>query len=448
MTPFRLTLAKALPAGEHWITIHPHGTGVNAAGEDMTGRHVLIDGDGRIIGGSVPRSAHGQHITNWWKTDQGHAEPALSRHLREHGREHTLTPRTFLLPNQYSTPRASHEIRMGHGHQTQEVRNLTTRRGTHEETLPGHLAVRARSGDRYWLDSAFADKDALKEAGARWDGDNRSWYAPNRAVLHRILADAAHFPHVTIDARAVDAYETPEAPETRRTPGPDLPALSGTPKQVAWAEEIREKILQRDGAEIERLMQAPGRPDLTPAQREQVAAIHEAVRAWWDAIQQQPTARWWIDHRDAAWMIEASQVAREAAHSVRKGYFTTGYGEGRAPAKTPDAGKRRHPTARIDAATHEESLPTIRLHGFTPNVAWALLRRAGYRLRITEGQAMLPGQTTIRVSADGAITLVGAQAARYAAWFNRQLRDMVDWAGQIDGKQDVSSIRAHGGHFS
>jgi hypothetical protein len=106
-----------------------------------------------------------------------------------------------------------------------------------------------------------------------------------------------------------------------------------------------------------------------------------------------------------------------------------------------------HQTAAIDASTSEESLPTIRLNGFTPNVIWALLRRTGYTLRITDGQAMLPGQTTVRVTSDGATTLQGPKAATYAAWFNRHLRDMVDWAGQIDGKQEVSSIRSHGGHF-
>ncbi|NMP20756.1 hypothetical protein [Sulfobacillus harzensis] len=134
--------------------------------------------------------------------------------------------------------------------------------------------------------------------------------------------------------------------------------------------------------------------------------------------------------------------------SIRKGYLTTAYGEGRAPKKTPDAGKARHQLASISGDTTEESLPTIRLNGFTPNVAWALLRRAGYILRITEGQAMLPGQTTIRVSSEGVITLQGPKAATYAEWFNAQLKNMVDWAGQIDGKQEVSSIRSHGGHFS
>ena len=54
---FPLRKAQALPAGQHWITIHPNGVGANAEGEPVKGRHVLIDGDGRIVGGAVPKSA-------------------------------------------------------------------------------------------------------------------------------------------------------------------------------------------------------------------------------------------------------------------------------------------------------------------------------------------------------------------------------------------------------
>jgi hypothetical protein len=146
------------------------------------------------------------------------------------------------------------------------------------------------------------------------------------------------------------------------------------------------------------------------------------------------------------WSAPTVQKSSRLIFPLTKGFLTTAYGEGRAPAKTPDAGKRWHQTARIDATTTEESVPTVRLNGFTPNVAWALLRRAGYRLAITDGRAMLPGQTTITVR-ENVITLQGRKAAAYAQWFQRQLRDMVDWAGQVDGKQDVSSIRSHGGQL-
>ena len=136
------------------------------------------------------------------------------------------------------------------------------------------------------------------------------------------------------------------------------------------------------------------------------------------------------------------------AFPMTKGYFTDNYGEGHAPKKTPDAGKSRHQQASINGDTTEESLPTVRLNGFTPNSVWTLLRQAGYTLRIEGGRAMLPGQTTVRVTPNGAVTITGPKAAAYARWLEGRLDGMVEWAGQIDGKQEVTSIRGHGGHFS
>lgn len=399
----------------------------------MKGRHVLIDGDGKIVGGAVPKSAQGKHITNWWKQEKQTEEPGLSRYLREQEREHTLEPTSWTTHRgggEFDTHQ-SHVITVGHGHQTHTVRN-TTYRGTHEETRPGHLAVNAAPDGRWTFDSAFQDKDVLKRHGATWNAQGRYWETDKPEVLHRILADDREFPHVTISGKAVHRYDHgPSRPQP--TPEPvrsNLPDLQGSPKQVAWAEKIRDQKLRAIHEEWAEW------PKSDPAKR---AKIEEVMAK----VEQENTARWWIDHREEdlfGWVIRT-------AKRVAKGYLTTAYGEGRAPTKTPDAGKRLHQTAAIDATTSEESLPTIRLNGFTPNVIWALLRRAGYRLRITEGRAMLPGQTTVAVNRDGVTTLQGPKAAAYAAWFNTHLRDMVDWAGQIDGKQEVSSIRSHGGHF-
>ncbi len=593
MSVLAFALHKSQESGEHWITIHPHGKGANANGEEMPGRHVLIDGDGRIVGGAVPQSAQGKHITSWWKKDQGHDEPALSRHLREHGRAHSLTPMATMVldANRHPTPQPSHRILIGEGHQTHEVKNFRSR-GTHDETAPGHLRiVRGNQPGTYLLDSAYADKDALKADGAKWDPQAKMWVAPNQDVLHRVLADDQHFPHVTIHEAAVHAYG-PQGPAEASAPAqepsskpalPDghaLPALQGTPKQVAWAEELRSQHMADIREVADRVLKGKMKDGLSPEQQAQAQQNLHLTQKWLAQHERQTSARWWIDHREAPdgywwrdlkrfvsavpplaqldalqqqmdtelsqhpngrrraqqWLnavrdghlynldafkgssfaprtidvelpvpnsagfttmaVPVTDAVAKTAEAVRraeipgvsrqwvealsafirahhlavkppdlriqkavgrgtilafpvtKGYLTTAYGEGRAPSKTPDAGKRVHQQAAITGETTEESLPTLCLNGFTPNVAWALLRRAGYRLRITDGAAMLPGQTTIHVSSEGVITLRGAKAARYAAWFNAQLKDMVDWAGQIDGKQEVTSIRGHGGAFS
>src|SRR4051794_8076742 len=40
--------------------------------------------------------------------------------------------------------------------------------------------------DRLWLDVPYAEKDAAKSAGARWDPDQRRWYAPQVALLPKL----------------------------------------------------------------------------------------------------------------------------------------------------------------------------------------------------------------------------------------------------------------------
>ncbi len=440
-----LVLAKS-DAGEHWITIHPHGKGANANGEDMPGRHVLIDGDGRIVGGAVPKSAQGKSISNWWKTDQGHDEPALSQHLREQGRTHTLTPmQTFVLDeNSHPVPHTSHQITMGEGHQTQEVRNRTTR-GTHPETAPGHLRVQGGANGKYFLHSAYADKDDLKQAGARWDADARLWYAPNKDVLHKILADDKNFPHVTIDQNAVHAYGTGETTRGPAVPAPALtalhtaiqtdlatkpnakrraeawaaavqagrlytpaelqgpgtlsvllpdgtearypaklaqersasavreaalsgmapaytqavtaligqhhvvvkpegaktsvasssdtagsstsvPTLQGSEKQVAWATEIRAKQLRPIRAVAQDILSRKVKEGLTPAQEATAQRAQALAQQWLDAQEQQPSAKWWIDHRqngELDWQIALrSYVRQKSQEPVTKSRHT------------------------------------------------------------------------------------------------------------------------------
>lgn len=326
----RAVLRKSTP-GEHWITIHPHGTGANAAGDYVKGHHVLIDGDGRIVGGSIPKSAQGKHITNWWKTDQKQDEPGLSRHLREQGRAHTLTPRhTFVLDaNRHPVARDSHEITLGEGHQTEEVRNRT-RRGTHPETMPGHLRVRGAAQGRYWLDSAFADKDFLKQAGARWDGDARSWYAPNKDVLHQILADDRHFPHVTIDHNAVYAYDTGEtAASAPRSPAQTLdsreaqalPPLEGTPKQVAWADELRAKHLKMIREAAHDILDRRERAGLSAEQSAAAREVLQLAQQWLDRAEQETSAKWWIDHRNKSvgdYLYEVRDYIRQHRTEIAK----------------------------------------------------------------------------------------------------------------------------------
>lgn len=66
-----------------------------------------------------------------------------------------------------------------------------------------------------------------------------------------------------------------------------LPELSGTPKQVAWALDIREGIMAKIDGFAEKFTGVPG-------QGGRVAAVYEAMRA---EIAGETSAKWFIDHQ-------------------------------------------------------------------------------------------------------------------------------------------------------
>ncbi len=50
--------------------------------------------------------------------------------------------------------------------------------------------------DRLWLDVPYAEKDAAKSAGARWDPDARRWYAPQVALLPKLARWESRVPEL------------------------------------------------------------------------------------------------------------------------------------------------------------------------------------------------------------------------------------------------------------
>lgn len=77
-----------------------------------------------------------------------------------------------------------------------------------------------------------------------------------------------------------------------------LPALEGSDKQVAWADDIRDEVLDearkdRDGWEDH------------GAAEEQLAAADRII-AW---LKDQASASWWIDHKYAIDAVKAAQQA-------------------------------------------------------------------------------------------------------------------------------------------
>ena len=79
-------VAKAVKAtGERWITIHPHGDAAQESDDEKGSKsahgdyiRIKISGDGTIVGGSVPKSMHGQKIGEAFKKEDGHAHGKVS----------------------------------------------------------------------------------------------------------------------------------------------------------------------------------------------------------------------------------------------------------------------------------------------------------------------------------------------------------------------------------
>lgn len=71
----------------------------------------------------------------------------------------------------------------------------------------------------------------------------------------------------------------------------ELPALTGSDKQVAWALDLREKALK---AALEKLIEAPDAIAKLPAMR--ARGLFEALRA---EVETRTEARVWIDERGA-----------------------------------------------------------------------------------------------------------------------------------------------------
>lgn len=92
-----------------------------------------------------------------------------------------------------------------------------------------------------------------------------------------------------------------------------LPALEGTPKQIAWAETIRAGYAEQIDQIKARLEAAGGLDKLrTQSPAEKVAAFERQLASM-DALLAKVSAAWWIDHRQATLQTLVTEIAAEIA---------------------------------------------------------------------------------------------------------------------------------------
>ena len=78
-----------------------------------------------------------------------------------------------------------------------------------------------------------------------------------------------------------ECYKTQQAAAAaEKTAAWELPELTGTPKQIAWANDIRAKIFDKYGSQLQ-------------------AATDEKTKNFAAFLVGQPSAKYWIDRRDS-----------------------------------------------------------------------------------------------------------------------------------------------------
>ena len=122
--------------------------------------------------------------------------------------------------------------------------------------------------DRIWLDVAYAEKDAAKAAGARWDPGARRWYAPRPGII------------------ALGTW-LPVAPVPQLLPGEDRSLGSGLFVDLVpsscWFTNARSCISDRDWDRVRRMVlgRAEDRCEVCGATRDQVAQRWLEVHERW-----------------------------------------------------------------------------------------------------------------------------------------------------------------------
>lgn len=179
---------------KRWITIHPNGKGAVGKYGDSDYRRIKIDEHGNIVGGSVPKSLHGQNIREAFRKKES-PQPHLSRHLTEQNVAHSIALK----------PEGHHEYTIGEGvhYAKDKFGRQTAARGSVKFQSPQRMHF--DGGKQYWshVYSNFDDKDKLKSMGARFDGETKGWYIPIKDIPNV----AKHFKHATIDASTAKIYE-------------------------------------------------------------------------------------------------------------------------------------------------------------------------------------------------------------------------------------------------
>jgi len=92
-----------------------------------------------------------------------------------------------------------------------------------------------------------------------------------------------------------------------------LPALSGSTKQVEWAEIIRAEKLTEISTHYAQMLEKWASMDLTTSQTEQIERGKVMFATGLAALKSESRAAWWIDNKDRPGRLIVKEVADEKA---------------------------------------------------------------------------------------------------------------------------------------
>ncbi len=161
----------------------------------------------------------------------------------------------------------------------------------------------------FWAAAGWAVFDALKGRHVR---QNLDAYTDDKGVIHPI--------------RGTEGYDPAKAKGDKPPAAKPLVQIEGTPKQVAWAQDIRRTMLQEVDEKLDKLARVAQNKPAGPKRTYAKGALAYAKQVR-EELANQKDARWWIDNRQAdSWKLMqlfSRQRERKGERKYRIGYSTT-----------------------------------------------------------------------------------------------------------------------------
>lgn len=219
-----------------WITIHPN---------EGTGRKVLLNESGEIIGGSIPKSAQGKHISSAFKKETKTEQPKESS-----------TPKLPELTGSEAQVKMGTEFRNKH---IEETKNTKQNIEKVRENIKTAIEKRPDKKEEY--------ENQLKEVESVYESLEKNKGITNAGQW----VSNEHLKTESLNKKREQIAEhliKGTYPEHTEKSLSEYPKLEGTEKQVSWAENIRSQYVTTKKDELKRTTGYSYTPEF-------VDAIHE-----------------------------------------------------------------------------------------------------------------------------------------------------------------------------